>query len=110
MSKRNILLVAGCLLLIVAWWACHRGSSAAQSGQTAGVGRGGPGGGGGAVPVVAGKVEQKDVPIYLDGLGTVQAFNTVMVRPRVDGELTQVLLKEGHDAKTGDLLAVVDPR
>jgi multidrug efflux system membrane fusion protein len=59
---------------------------------------------------VAGKVEQKDVPIFLDGLGTVQAFNTVTVRPRVDGELTQVLFREGEDVKTGDLLAVVDPR
>ena len=62
------------------------------------------------MPVVAGKVEQKDVPIFLDGLGTVQAFNTVTVRPRVDGELTQVLFREGEDVKTGDLLAVVDPR
>ena len=41
---------------------------------------------------------------------TVQAFNTVTVRPRVDGELTQVLFREGEDVKTGDLLAVVDPR
>jgi multidrug efflux system membrane fusion protein len=62
------------------------------------------------VPVVAGKVEQKDTPIYLDGLGTVQAFNTVTVHTRVDGELQQVLFTEGQDVKTGDLLAVIDPR
>jgi multidrug efflux system membrane fusion protein len=67
-------------------------------------------GAGGAVPVVAGKVEQKDVPIYLDGLGTVQAFNTVTVHSRVDGQLEQVLFTEGQDVKTGDLLVVVDPR
>jgi multidrug efflux system membrane fusion protein len=62
------------------------------------------------VPVVAGKVEQKDMPIYLDGLGTVQAFNTVTVHTRVDGQLQQVLFSEGQDLKAGDLLAVVDPR
>ena len=66
--------------------------------------------GGGPVPVVAGKVEQKDMPIYLDGLGTVQAFNTVTVHSRVDGALVQVNFLEGQDVKTGDLLAVVDPR
>jgi multidrug efflux system membrane fusion protein len=62
------------------------------------------------VPVVAGKVEQKDMPIYLDGLGTVQAFNTVTVHTRVDGALVQVNFSEGQDVKTGDLLAVVDPK
>jgi len=62
------------------------------------------------VPVVAGKVEEKDTPIYLDGLGTVQAFNTVTVHSRVDGELQKVLFTEGQDVKTGDLLAVIDPR
>ena len=66
--------------------------------------------GGGPVPVVAGKAEQKDMPIYLDGLGTVQAFNTVTVHSRVDGELDKVLFTEGQDVKTGDLLAVIDPR
>ncbi|MEY2556194.1 MAG: rane fusion protein multidrug efflux system [Verrucomicrobiota bacterium] len=65
---------------------------------------------GGPVPVVAGKVEQKDMPIYLDGLGTVQAFNTVTVHPRVDGALVQINFLEGQDVKTGDLLAVVDPK
>jgi multidrug efflux system membrane fusion protein len=59
---------------------------------------------------VAGKVEQKDMPIYLDGLGTVQAFNTVTVHTRVDGALVQVNFSEGQDVKTGDLLAVVDPK
>jgi membrane fusion protein, multidrug efflux system len=64
----------------------------------------------GPVPVVAGKVEQKDMPIYLDGLGTVQAFNTVTVHTRVDGQLQQVLFSEGKDVKAGDLIAIVDPR
>ncbi|HEY5037235.1 MAG TPA: efflux RND transporter periplasmic adaptor subunit, partial [Chthoniobacterales bacterium] len=109
MSKRNLVIVAACVLLVVLWWTCHRSGSAAAASQASGGRRGGQGAGG-PVPVVAGPVEQKDVPIYLDGLGTVQAFNTVMVRTRVDGELTQVLFKEGQDVKGGDLLAVVDPR
>ena len=111
MSKRSLFVIAGCLLLVLGWWSCHHRTDTAQSGPSTGGGRrGGAGGPGGPVPVVAGKVEQKDVPIFLDGLGTVQAFNTVTVRPRVDGELTQVLFREGEDVKTGDLLAVVDPR
>ena len=68
------------------------------------------GGSGGPVPVVAGTVEKRDVPIYLDGLGTVQAFNTVTIRARVDGELTQVAFTEGQEVKKGDLLATIDPR
>jgi multidrug efflux system membrane fusion protein len=61
------------------------------------------------VPVVAGKVGRKDVPIYLDGLGTVQAFNTVTVRARVDGQLQKVGFAEGQDVRAGDLLAQIDP-
>ncbi len=62
-----------------------------------------------AVPVVEGKVAQKDVPIYVDGLGTVQAFNTVTVHVRVDGELKKVAFVEGQDVHAGDLLAQIDP-
>lgn len=110
MSKRSIILGGtGVVLLLLTWWSYHRGSEANQA-QGAGGRSGGPNAGGGPVPVVAGKVEQKDIPIYLDGLGTVQAFNTVTVRSRVDGELQQVLFSEGQDVKTGDLLVVVDPR
>jgi multidrug efflux system membrane fusion protein len=61
------------------------------------------------VPIVPGTVEKKDVPIYLDGLGTVQAFNTVMVRSRVDGQVQQIAFVEGQDVKAGDLLAKIDP-
>ena len=60
------------------------------------------------VPIIAGTVVQKDVPLYLDGLGTVQALNTVTVHPRVDGELKKVAFVEGHDVKAGDLLAQID--
>jgi len=61
------------------------------------------------VSVVETTVQQKDVPIYLDGLGTVQAFNTVTVHVRVDGELKKVAFVEGQDVHTGDLLAQIDP-
>ncbi len=61
------------------------------------------------VPVIAGTVEKKDAPIYLNGIGAVQAFNTVTVIPRVDGEIKQVAYTEGHDVQKGDLLAQIDP-
>lgn len=61
------------------------------------------------VPILAGVVEEKNVPIYLDGLGTVQAYNTVTVRVRIDGELKKVAFTEGQDVHAGDLLAQIDP-
>jgi multidrug efflux system membrane fusion protein len=109
MSKRTLIAIAGVVLLLLAWWTCHRRASSAEAQTSGRNSRSGAGPGGGAVPVVAGKVEQKDVPIYLNGLGTVQAFNTVTVHPRVDGALVKVLFTEGQDVKTGDLLAEIDP-
>jgi membrane fusion protein, multidrug efflux system len=106
-SKRTIFAIIGVLLLLFVWWSCHHSSSSAPS--AGGSGRHG-GATGGPVPVVAGKVEQKDVPIYLDGLGTVQAFNTVTVHSRVDGQLEQVLFTEGKDVKNGEVLAMIDAR
>lgn len=66
--------------------------------------------GGGPVPVVAGTVGREDVALWLDGIGTVQAFNSVVVRVRVDGELQQIGFAEGQTVKAGDVLARVDPR
>src|SRR5271169_1468871 len=63
-----------------------------------------------AIPVSVAAAERRDVPIYLTGLGTVQAFNTVTVKTRVDGELVKVAFTEGQDVKAGDLLAQIDPR
>lgn len=63
-----------------------------------------------AVPVVAEAVRAQDVPIYLTGIGTVQAFNTVTIRTRVDGQIDKVAFVEGEDVKAGDLLAQIDPR
>ncbi len=63
-----------------------------------------------AVPVTVTKAVREDVPIWLHGLGTVQAHYAVQLRPRVDGTLTRVPVKEGQEVKQGDLLAVIDPR
>jgi membrane fusion protein, multidrug efflux system len=62
------------------------------------------------VPVEVANAERRDVPVYLQGIGTVQAFNTVTVHSRVDGELMKVAFTEGQDVKVGDLLAQIDPR
>lgn len=62
-----------------------------------------------AVPVILGQVQEKDVPIYADGLGTVQAFTTATVRARVEGLLLKVGFQEGQDVKEGDVLAEIDP-
>ncbi|HXS99042.1 MAG TPA: MdtA/MuxA family multidrug efflux RND transporter periplasmic adaptor subunit [Elusimicrobiota bacterium] len=66
--------------------------------------------GGGAVPVGVAAARSGDMPVYLDGLGSVAAFYTVTVHSRVDGQLMSVPVREGQDVKPGDLLAQVDPR
>jgi multidrug efflux system membrane fusion protein len=63
-----------------------------------------------AVRVRIARVRAEDVPIYLSGIGTVQAYNTVNITTRVDGQITQILFKEGQDVKSGDSLAIIDPR
>jgi multidrug efflux system membrane fusion protein len=62
------------------------------------------------IPVQTAFAAQSDVPIYFDGLGTVQAFNTVTVTTRVDGQLQHVNFVEGQDVRAGDVLAQIDPR
>lgn len=62
------------------------------------------------IPVVGAQVATRDMPVYLRGLGTVIAFNTVTVKSRVDGELVKVNFKEGQEVRAGDLLAQIDPR
>ena len=94
----SVLIVGGVVWLAVSRRAASKAKAAAavRAGQA-------------PVPVVAGKVGRKDVPIYLDGLGTAQAFNTVTVRARVDGQLQKVGFVEGQDVRAGDLLAQIDP-
>jgi multidrug efflux system membrane fusion protein len=63
-----------------------------------------------AVPVRTAVVEKADFPVYLTGLGTVQGFNTVVVRSRVDGQINRIAFKEGQFVKEGDTLVEIDPR
>src|SRR4051812_41914677 len=62
------------------------------------------------VPVVAGAVTQHDVPIYQDGVGTVIAYNTDVVRAQIQGQLISINFTEGQTVHAGDLLAQIDPR
>jgi multidrug efflux system membrane fusion protein len=64
----------------------------------------------GAVPVTIAPVVKTDFPVYLNSLGTVQGFNTVVVRTRVDGQIDKVAFKEGQLVNQGDLLVEIDPR
>jgi membrane fusion protein, multidrug efflux system len=119
---RRLLIVLVCLAALVGvgfWVEHHRAtqtgpqaasteSGGAQGGRRGGGRRGG--GAGQAVPVLVAKSQKQDVPIYLDGLGTVQAFYTVTVHSMIDGPLVDVRFTEGQDVKTGDVLARIDAR
>src|SRR3981081_840806 len=63
-----------------------------------------------SVRVTIAPVQKVDFPVYLTGLGTVQGFNTVLVRTRVDGQIDKIAFKEGQLVNQGDLLAEIDPR
>ena len=63
-----------------------------------------------AIPVTVAEVSKSDFPVYLSGLGTVQGFNTVVVRTRVDGQIDKIAFQEGQIVQQGDLLAEIDPR
>lgn len=94
-----ILLLAAAALLLIGWRLfVHQPADAAARKTPAAI----------AVDAVA--VTHADVPIYLTGLGTVQAFYTVTVTARVDGELQRVAFTEGQTVHKGDLLAQIDPR
>jgi membrane fusion protein, multidrug efflux system len=62
------------------------------------------------VPVLTAQVARRDVPVWLEGLGSVSAFYTVTVKTQVDGPITAIAFKEGQHVHKGDLLAQIDPR
>jgi multidrug efflux system membrane fusion protein len=104
------------ILAVVAigiWY--YRGHSTSEAGATGapgatGKGKGGAGGAGFTVPVVVATAQKGDLPVYLIGLGTVTAFNTVTVRSRVDGQIVKVNFTEGQFVHAGDALIEIDPR
>ena len=111
-ARRNrsalVIVVIAAVLIALAWfWAKKHRATASEAGTLPGARPAAAGNF--PVPVVPGVVEQKDVPIYLDGLGTVQAFNAVTVRTRVDGQIQRIAFVEGQDVHTGELLAQIDP-
>lgn len=63
----------------------------------------------GPVPVLVADAKLADVPVYLEGVGTTRALNTVTVRPQVDGKIIAIQFKEGQDVERGDVLAQIDP-
>jgi membrane fusion protein, multidrug efflux system len=93
--------IAGSLILLLATVGCQSGD-AKEKQALAATSR--------TVPVGVVVAEQKDMPVYLTGLGSVTAFNTVSIKSRVDGQLLQVNFKEGQFVNKGDLLVLIDPR
>ena len=61
------------------------------------------------VPILADAARLADVPVYLDGVGTAKALNTVTVRSQVDGKLMRIMFTEGQEVKAGDIVAKIDP-
>jgi multidrug efflux system membrane fusion protein len=66
--------------------------------------------GGPVIPVAAVMAEARDVPVFVRGIGTVQAFKTVNIKTRVDGQIVKIAFEEGQDVKQGDPLFQIDPR
>jgi membrane fusion protein, multidrug efflux system len=91
------LLAAGAAAILVEtrWWQPSPAQSAARGGEV-------------AVPVMTDKARRADVPVFLAGLGTVQAFNSVLIKPRVDGQIVKIRFEEGKDVHAGDILIEID--
>lgn len=105
MSRWKILLIAAAVVAagFVGYRLLHAGGSTEQ--------RRGPGADANrTIPVTAVPVVAEDVALHLDALGTVQALNTVTVRPQVSGQIESIAFKEGQEIKKDDVIAVIDPR
>ncbi|MDX2158567.1 MAG: efflux RND transporter periplasmic adaptor subunit [Hyphomicrobiaceae bacterium] len=111
LKKLVSVVLLGGLVGVVAY-AMVKPESAPDTRDRPGRGRGGAGVGGSgvpAVPVLAASAQRTNVPVVLEGVGTVRPLNTVTVRPQVDGRILKVAFREGQDVKPGDLLAEIDP-
>lgn len=113
-SRWWLWMLALCIVAIGIWYFRGTRSTSEAGGKaaagSAGGGRRGAGAGNFTVPVVVATAEKGDLPVYLIGLGTVTAFNTVTVRSRVDGQIVKVNFTEGQFVHQGDALIEIDPR
>ena len=98
LQKRTLMGTALAVLLLIGWRVLHKPADAASRNTPQ------------AIAVDTAAAGHTDVPIYLQGLGTVQAFYTVTVTARVDGEIQKIGFTEGQTVHKGDLLAQIDPR
>jgi multidrug efflux system membrane fusion protein len=98
LQKRTLMGTALAVLLLIGWRVLHKPADAASRNTPP------------AIAVDTAAAGHTDVPIYLQGLGTVQAFYTVTVTARVDGEIQKIGFTEGQTVHKGDLLAQIDPR
>lgn len=113
MKTRLPLLIVLLLPVLLTLGCSHRAQAGAQAGGRSQAGRGDARGHNGElapVTVSAVHVTRQDVPFFEQGLGTVTALNTVVVKSRVDGQLVRIAFKEGQFVHAGDLLAQIDPR
>lgn len=109
-GRRGIAVVIACVLIAggVSWYyfTMPRADAAVNSADGAKGKQKGPA----PIPVTVQSVQSADFPVYLNGLGTVQPYDTVTVRSRVDGQVTKVNFRQGDIVKEGDLLVQIDPR
>jgi membrane fusion protein, multidrug efflux system len=99
MKKYRLSLIVAILLALPALWFLRNHDSHAQTQASAA-----------PVPVTAAPAQLQDVPVFLRGLGTVQAFNTVEIKAQVNGTLIAIPVQEGHEVHQGDIVANIDPR
>lgn len=111
-ARKRWMLIVAIPVLAAIWYVGSRSPDTAET-----VGTPGSAGNGGRVdpslrstPVVAARVRQGNLVVYLSALGTVTPLNSVVVRSRVDGQLMHLAFEEGQTVKAGDLLAEIDPR
>jgi membrane fusion protein, multidrug efflux system len=100
MARRRVLIISTIVVALAgigAWYKLERGEPALKAAVP-------------PVPVTVAIASRGNLPVYLTGLGTVQASFTVGIRPQVDGKLEQVVFKEGDHVRKGDVLAKIDPR